>query len=567
MAVRRIEIVRAFAFCAVFAWTAGPAAAQQAWLGDWASQKIDEVSGLDATADPAAEFATPVAPRLQRRPAAPPTATESARNASTIALYEETIGKNSPSSFLWSGIETANPLTRDKRYRWNAIDDQGLFDPDRRAALIDGVRNLGVTNLRIGIANHEINLDDPESWAKHDAFVGDLSAAGLNLSLDLHHFGVEDRFRAERPETSYYLHPNWPKYFARFSREAFARYRDKIRAVTLINEPETTVGFNSQMWHGAFPGWGDPRHDRVYIERAFAIGQAAVRARIAIEDELEKTGGRMLFMHTEAAVWKPGESDFNRVIRFLPSDLILGKEWLFEIDLDRLAEEPLEFLAEEAGKQAVNGPVEKRRTREWLLSAYVFATDDGDEQAERLEKLVGMIGSLRKLHARLAQEHGKTMRDDTVFAADYYAHNEARGASGAWLSPEPQLYAAQAASGERRGLYHMIRDYHDRYRMPMMIGETGTPFYAYGARWHAEMLLETAAAMEDGTPMLGYVIYPLVDTYGWETALSVPKAQTTVNTGGVFELSLEPRPFIRALLNGLNNQTAQAATDAAEQVQ
>jgi hypothetical protein len=113
----------------------------------------------------------------------------------------------------------------------------------------------------------------------------------------------------------------------------------------------------------------------------------------------------------------------------------------------------------------------------------------------------------------------------------------------------------------------MIRDYHDRYRMPMMIGETGTPFYAYGARWHAEMLLETAAAMEDGTPMLGYTIYPLVDTYGWETALSVPKAQTTVNTGGVFQLSLEPRPFIRALLNGLNNQTAQAATNAAEQVQ
>ncbi|QZO01305.1 hypothetical protein [Chenggangzhangella methanolivorans] len=526
-------------------------------------RKIDEISGVSAIVDPAAAFATPVAPQLQRRPASPPTPAEAARNAATIALYKETIGANSPASFVWSGVETANPLTRDARYRWNAIDDQGLFDADRRARLIDGVRNLGVSNLRIGLANHEIDLDDPQSWARHDAFVGDLAAAGLNLSLDLHHFGVEDRFRSGEPETSYYLHPDWPKYFARFSREAFARYRDKIRAVTLINEPETTVGFNSQMWHGAFPGWRDPRHDRVYVERAFAIASAAVRARIAIEKELARTGGRTLFMHTEAAVWKPASDDFNRVVRFLPSDLILGKEWLFEIDLDRMAEEPLEFLAQEAGKESA----EKRRTREWLLSAYVFATDDEDEQAERLEKLVGMIGSLRKLHERLAESHGKTMRDDTVFAADYYAHNEAKGASGAWLSPEPQLYAAQAAVGERRGLYQMIRDYHDRYRMPMMIGETGTPFYAYGARWHAEMLLETAAAMEDGTPMLGYTIYPLVDTYGWETALSVAKSRTSVNTGGVFELSLEPRPFIRALLNGLNNQTAQASTDSADQVQ
>lgn len=563
MAFGKYRLAQALALCVLGACAAHPARAQQAWLLDWASQKTDEIEGIDATLDPAADFETPVAPSLHRRPPTEVSAAEASRNARTIALYDAAIGRNSPSSFLWSGIETANPLTRRERYRWNSLKDQGLFDAGRRATLIKRVQTLGLANLRIGLANHEIDVDVDQSWAKHDALVSDLAEAGLNLSLDLHHFGIESRFRSDEPETSYYLNPAWPDYFARFSREAFRRYGDKIRAVTLINEPETTVGFNSEMWHGAYPGWGDARHNRIYVERAFAIGSAAVKARIAIEDELAKTGGRTLFMHTEAAVWKPGKADFNRVVRFLPSDLILGKEWLFRIDLEGLAETPLKQLA---GEARVKDP-SVRGAREWLLSAYVFSTRDEDEQAARLTKLVGMIGSLRALHEELGRAHGKTMRDDTIFAADYYAHNEAKGASGAWLSPEPQLYAVQAAVGERRGLYQMIRDYHDRYRMPMMIGETGTPFYAYGARWHAEMLLEAAAAMADGTPLLGYAIYPLVDTYGWETALSVPKAQTSVNTGGVFDLALQPRPFISALINGLNNQTAQAKTDAAARVQ
>ena len=563
----------ALALCVFGACLPQKAAAQQAWLSDWASHKRDEIgSVLEARVDPASEYETPVSFAIPRRPATPLSDAETARADATIALYKERFGRNSPSSFLWSGLETANPLTRDESYRWNALDDQGLFDPERRAAMIDRAAALGIVNLRIGLANHEIDLDEPASWAKHDAFVRDLAAAGLNLSLDLHHFGVEDRFRsadasgALLPETSYYLHPDWPDYFARFSAEAFRRYGDQIRAVTLVNEPETTVGFNSEMWHGAVPGWGDPRHDLYYVERAFAIAAGAVKARLAIEAELAKTGGRTLFVHTEAAVWKPGKTDFNRAVRFLPSDLILGKSWLLETDPERLAATPLDRLAREARRK----DRATRGSRQWLLSAYVFSTRDVDEQAARLRKLAGMIASLGALHRELSTTFGKTMRDDTIFAADYYAHNEAKGTSGEWLSPEPQLYAAQAAAGERRGLYAMIRDYHDRYRVPMMIGESGTPFYAYGARWHAEMLLEAAAAMEDGAPLLGYVIYPLVDTYGWETALSVPKERTTVNTGGVLDLALEPRPFMRALLRSLNNQTAQAAAtvdDAAPQVQ
>lgn len=548
---------------------ASPALAQQAWLSEWASLKRDEIAVPPAVEDPESALNTPVALELARRPARPLSAVESERNARTISFYNAEIGQNSPRAMIWSGLETANPLTRHERYRWNALEDQGLFDATRRDELVTQLQNLGVANLRVGLANHEIDLDAPATWARHDAFINHLAGGGLNLSLDLHHFGVEDRFRTVDadgrtvPERSYYLHPDWPDYFARFAAEAVRRYGDKVKALTIVNEPETTVGFNSEMWHGAFPGWGDARHSLVYVERAFAIAAGAVKARIAIEAEFAASGRRALFMHTEGAVWKPGASDFNRIVRFLPSDLILGQRWLRDADVDALAAASLSELRKAARRK---DPA-RRGSVEWLLDVYVFHDRDKGAQALRRDRLVALISGLKALHAELLEKHGATMRDDTVFAADYYAHNEERGASGVWLDPQPQLYAAQVAAGERRGLYPMLMDYFDRYGLPMMIGETGTPFYAYGARWHAQMLLESAAAMEDGAPMLGYTIYPLVDTYGWETALSVPKAETSVNTGGLMTLALEARPFARALLNSLNTQTAHAVeSDASVEV-
>lgn len=546
--------------CALCA-TPQPTLAQHAWLGDWASRKQDEIRVIPAEVDPDAEFVSPMAFDPALRAARRASSDEARRNAATVALYESGIGENSPASLLWTGIETGNPLTRHERYRWNSLRDAGMFDAGKRAAAIEAIQNLGLVNVRIGLSNHEIDLDRPESWAAHDAFVADLAQAGLNLSLDLHHFGVEDRFRtlgadgATDPDRSYYLHPDWPDYFARFAGEAVRRYGGILKAVTIVNEPETTVGFNSEMWHGAFPGWGDPRHGRYYVERAFAIANGAAKARMAIEAVTRETRAKLFFMHTEAAVYKPGKKDFNRFTRFFPSDLILGKDWLAAVDLERLRSAPLPELRREARRKDPG----RRGETEWLLDTYVFDDHDEDGQDLRRDRLADLIEQTVSLHNELRETYGVAMTDATVFAADYYAHNEAKGASGAWLSPEPQLYAAQSQVAERRGLYALIHDYHQRYGLPMMIGETGTPFYAYGARWHAQLLLECAAAMEDGVPMLGYAMYPLIDTHGWETALSVPKARTTVNTGGLMDLSLTPRPYVRTFVNGLNNQTAHAA--------
>ena len=543
-----------------------PSMAQQSWLVDWASQKQLQIHTV-SVGDDAENFSAPVPLELPARIRRELTPSEQARADATISLYSAMIGGNAPNSLLWSGIETANPLTRDEGYRWNSLRDQGLFDPDQRAKLISEVQSLGLVNIRIGLSNHEIDLDEPASWAEHDAFVSDLAKAGLNLSLDIHHFGIEDRFRVTDaagrtiPSRSYYLNPEWPDYFARFAAAAFERYGASIKAVTLINEPETTVGFNSEMWNGGFPGWGDPRHGQYYIERAFALARAAVKARSAIQSQLQSSGQRMLFMHTEAAVYKPGRPDFNRFVRFIPSDLILGQSWLLNADLETLANTPLAAL----DRRVRRTQAAQKTSLDWLVGAYVLSTHSLPEREARRTRLLELLTELRDLHLALARDFGVTMKTDTVFAADYYAHNEDVDPQGAWLNPEPQLYAAQMQGGARRGLYPLIIDYYNHYGLPMMIGETGTPFYAYGARWHAQLLLELAQTMQEGVPMLGYTIYPLVDTRGWESALSVPKSRTTVNTGGILDVALEARPFIRALLQSLNNQTAENLQSVAPQ--
>ncbi len=97
----------------------------------------------------------------------------------------------------------------------------------------------------------------------------------------------------------------------------------------------------------------------------------------------------------------------------------------------------------------------------------------------------------------------------------------------------------------------MIVDYYNHFRVPVMIGESGTPWHRYGAMWAQQMLLECARASAQGVPFLGYTLYPAIDTYGWETALSVPKEATILNPSGIVDLNLEPRPFIFRLMESL----------------
>src|SRR5206468_423014 len=85
-------------------------------------------------------------------------------------------------------------------------DQASLRDPavarlthERRLELIRNLCQRGIRNIRLGMSNHEIDLEKPETWQPTTDMITDFAhgvpGCEMRISLDLHHFGIEDRFR------------------------------------------------------------------------------------------------------------------------------------------------------------------------------------------------------------------------------------------------------------------------------------------------------------------------------------------------------------------------------------
>jgi beta-glucosidase/6-phospho-beta-glucosidase/beta-galactosidase len=534
-----------------------PRELQHSHFLDWAQAKEQEIKNKPEPISESDQFNEPVYLSLPSQEIKQPTSLEKKRIQASTELYFKNFGRNFVESFLWTGIESGNPLTRLEDYRWNSLREQGFYDSQNRKKFIQTLRQAGIRNIRLGMSNHEIDLKDDSTWAATTAMIDDFYQAGFKISLDLHHFGIEDQFRVldftgkTNGEKSYYLNPEWPSYFSLFARRAIEKYHQKIQAVTIMNEPETVVGFNGELWHGGFPGWQDPQSNRFYVQRSLQVAKASVLARLQIEDFLShlrtKQKPRLLYIHTEASVHKLYWKDFNLYRRFVASDMILGHQWLIDANLQELARVPMEELDGRWHEKTD----ETRTNLDWVVENYLIY-NQAPENREALRKdLVMRLQELQALHLELFHRFGKTMRTDSVLGVDYYAHNEDKDKDMKPVSPEPQYYPEQIKAGRRVGLYQILIEYSNRYQMPVMIAESGTPYYHYGARWTQQILLECAKAASEGVPFLGYALYPAVDTWGWETALSVPRDQAIYNPSGLVDLEYRPKAFIEHLRRSL----------------
>jgi hypothetical protein len=598
------------------AWPLSAAIYQHAKFLDWAHARVNQVQGRDESVDlipddkltPEQAYVkfnvpSPVPLDGEVAVARPPDEAIRAIRQTTLR-YFKLFGRDTAASFLWTGVETGNPLVRQMDYRWNSLREAGMYDPEARKAFVAGLQRIGIRNMRFGISNHEIrrNADgswDDASWQAAEDMISDLSSAGIRMSLDLHHFGIESRFCVDSeghpatyagptgdllcdrakydPRRSFYLHPDWPDYFADFALEAFRRFHRKVPAFTIMNEPETVTGFNAEMWHGGFPGWSGPDEPTAKFwatQRALRIGIAAVKARLRIEAYLlslpqsERT--RPVFLHCEAAVPKLYWPDFNQLIRYLTSDTILGQPWLLDTDFDELLAMPLDGVG--ARFYWPGTPPEKRTVLHYMVNGSLwwgFPADEPQAAREARRKVIfTLMKELQTLHRQLRTTLGQTMRSYTVLGIDYYAHNEDKyldPASGQEirLDPKPELYMIQLRAGQRAGLERTLMDYFRRYPMPVMVTETGTPYHFHGARWHQQMMFETARAAMAGVPILGHTMYPAIDTWGWEHALSRPKEPinrpegSLYNPSGLFDLvpllahEARPKPFLPELIKHL----------------
>jgi beta-glucosidase/6-phospho-beta-glucosidase/beta-galactosidase len=97
-----------------------------------------------------------------------------------------------------------------------------------------------------------------------------------------------------------------------------------------------------------------------------------------------------------------------------------------------------------------------------------------------------------------------------VLGLDYYAHNEWRfhDAGGVRPSPRPQGFA------------ELARQYWERYRLPMVLGETNIRgFSTDRASWLKFTLEQCELAQEAGIPIAGFCWFPFIDSLDWDSLL------------------------------------------------
>jgi beta-glucosidase len=129
------------------------------------------------------------------------------------------------------------------------------------------------------------------------------------------------------------------------------------------------------------------------------------------------------------------------------------------------------------------------------------------------------------------------LRHHAITGNDYYVTNEHR------VAPNGQTWAA----GEIFGYDEITRQYHDRYKLPIMHTETNFnegPKGDEAVQWLWKQWANVLRVRNTGIPTVGFTWYSLTDQVDWDTALREDNG--TVNSVGLFDLERNIRPVGRA---------------------
>lgn len=128
--------------------------------------------------------------------------------------------------------------------------------------------------------------------------------------------------------------------------------------------------------------------------------------------------------------------------------------------------------------------------------------DSRAANAYRLSQYEG----LEMLRGRLEPQLGGNERYLDIIGVNYYLHNQ-------WFYPDREM--VPFGSPFYRPLRELLREVHERYRRPMFIAETGIED-DLRPMWLRYVGEEVQAAIDDGTPVEGICLYPILNHPGWE---------------------------------------------------
>ena len=125
------------------------------------------------------------------------------------------------------------------------------------------------------------------------------------------------------------------------------------------------------------------------------------------------------------------------------------------------------------------------------------------------------------------------MKQHCIMGNDYYVTNEHRVSAD----------GSTRASGEVFGYSEITRQYHDRYRLPVMHTETNLnqgPLGTEAVDWLAKEWANVLRVRNDGVPIVGFTWYSLTDQIDWDSALR--ETNGNVNPLGLYDLDRKIRP-------------------------
>ena len=146
-----------------------------------------------------------------------------------------------------------------------------------------------------------------------------------------------------------------------------------------------------------------------------------------------------------------------------------------------------------------------------------------------------------------------------VLGVDYYAHNQWH-----WFAP----HLGTTASPAPAPFAELLAEYWERYRVPLIVGETNIRGFASDrASWLKYTLEQCERARVQGVPVEGYCWFPFIDSCDWCSILC--RCESRIDPVGVFWLdeTLERRPSSMSASYALAAGGAAAATLPAYELQ
>lgn len=112
------------------------------------------------------------------------------------------------------------------------------------------------------------------------------------------------------------------------------------------------------------------------------------------------------------------------------------------------------------------------------------------------------------LTGRSEPEHGGHPKYAGVLGVNYYHHNQ-------WEHLTHDTLLWHLKDPRRVPLHTLLQEIHDRYQVPLFMAETSHVGVGR-AEWIEEVAEEVRLALENGVPMEGICLYPIIDRHDWD---------------------------------------------------